>query len=105
MKLAWALGFLVVSLAHAQTKPTTAPTTLATGLGINIHFTHAAIGELEMIEDAGFRVARMDLTWAATEKEDGSYEFSAYDKLVADLEKHHIRPLLIFDYTHPKYDG
>src|SRR4051812_39664608 len=105
MELAWALGFVITSIAYAQTKPTTGPTTLPAGLGINIHFTHAAPGELEMIEDAGFRVARMDLTWAATEKDDGSYDFAAYDKLVGDLEKHHIRPILILDYTHPKYDA
>jgi hypothetical protein len=28
----------------------------------------------------------MDFTWAATEKEKGEYDFSAYDQLLADLE-------------------
>lgn len=68
---------------------------------MNIHFTDAQPGELAMIAAAGFRWVRMDLTWEATEKEPGQYDFSAYDRLVAGLEAHGLRALFILDYGHP----
>ena len=74
------------------------------GMGINIHFTEAKPGELEMLALAGFRWVRMDLTWAKTEKMPGIYDFSAYDKLLASLDRFHIRALLILDYTNILYD-
>jgi polysaccharide biosynthesis protein PslG len=74
------------------------------GLGVNIHFTDPAAGEMEMLAAAGFRTVRMDFVWSATEKEKGGYDFSAYDRLVAALEKHGIQPLLILDYSNRHYD-
>src|SRR5262245_59823485 len=73
------------------------------GLGVNIHFTEPQPGELEMIEAAGFKWIRTDLTWERTEREPGKYDFSAYDSLVAALEKHHLRALFILDYGNPLY--
>lgn len=74
------------------------------GTGVNIHFTDARPGELEMLSRAGFRWVRMDLTWARTETNPGVYDFSAYDRLLADLERFHLRALLILDYTNNFYD-
>jgi hypothetical protein len=74
------------------------------GMGVNIHFTDARPGELEMLSQAGFRWVRMDLTWAKTEKTAGAYDFSAFERLLASLDKFHIRALLILDYTNPLYD-
>ncbi len=75
------------------------------GLGVNIHFTDAKPGEMEMLAAAGFRTVRMDFTWSRVERERGKYDFSAFDRLVASLEKHGIRPMLILDYSSPHYDN
>ena len=75
------------------------------GLGVNIHFLDAKPGELEMLAQAGFRWIRMDFSWAATEREKGVYEFTAYDRLLASLDACHLRAVLILDYSNPHYDG
>jgi hypothetical protein len=74
------------------------------GLGVNIHFTDPKPGEMEMLAGAGFRIVRMDFAWDATEREKGRYDFSAYDRLLAALEPHKIRAMLIFDYSNRHYD-
>ncbi len=73
-------------------------------LGVNIHFTDAREGELEMLAAGGFRVARMDFAWDSTEKTKGVYDFSAYDRLVKGLEAHQVQGLFILDYSNPLYD-
>src|SRR5713226_4520425 len=75
------------------------------GLGVNIHFTDPRPGEIKMIADAGFRRVRMDFKWDATETEQGRYDFSSYDRLIASLEPHNIQALLILDYGNPLYDN
>jgi hypothetical protein len=57
-----------------------------------------------MIADAGFRWVRMDFKWDVTEKQQGRYDFSSYDRLIASLEPHNIHALLILDYGNPLYD-
>jgi hypothetical protein len=74
------------------------------GLGVNIHFTDPKPGELEMLAQGGFRWVRMDLAWDATEREKGRYDFAAYDRLLAGLEKHRLRAMLILDYSNRHYD-
>jgi hypothetical protein len=73
-------------------------------LGVNIHFTDPQPGELEMLARAGFRWVRMDFAWEGTEREKGRYDFQAYDRLLAALDKHRLRALLILDYSNPHYD-
>lgn len=75
------------------------------GLGVNIHFTDPRPGEMEMLAEAGFRWVRMDFAWGGTEREQGRYDFSAYDRLLAALEPHGIRALFILDYSNRHYDG
>ena len=75
------------------------------GMGVNIHFTDAPAAELEMLAGAGFRWVRMDLTWEKTEKQPGVYDFAAYDRLLASLDKFHIRALFILDYANRLYDN
>jgi len=75
------------------------------GMGVNIHFTDARPGELEMLSRAGFHWIRLDLAWNQIEKTREVYDFSAYDRLMASLDKFHIRALLILDYTNGLYDG
>lgn len=77
---------------------------LPDGLGVNIHFTDPRPGEMEMLA-AAFRWVRMDLIWEATEREKGVYDFSAYDRLAAALDRHGVRALFILDYGNRLYDG
>lgn len=74
------------------------------GLGVNIHFTDPRPGEMEMLAAAGFRWIRMDFAWGGTEREKGRYDFQAYDRLLAAMEKHKIRGLWILDYSNRHYD-
>jgi hypothetical protein len=73
-------------------------------LGVNIHFTDPQPGELEMLARAGFRWVRMDFAWEGTEREKGKYDFRPYERLLAALEKHRLRAVLILDYSNPHYD-
>ena len=74
------------------------------GLGVNIHFTDPRPGEMEMLAAAGFRWIRMDFAWEGTEREKGKYDFGAYDRLMATLDKHRIRAMFILDYANRNYD-
>ena len=78
---------------------------LPDGLGVNIHFTAPAPGEVKMIAEAGFRWVRMDFKWDATETEKGRYDFTAYERLLRELEAYKIRALFILDYGNPLYDN
>ena len=73
-------------------------------LGVNIHFTSPREGEMKSLAAAGFRWIRMDFNWGSTERIQGQYDFSAYDKLLAALEPQGIRALLILDYSNKLYD-
>jgi hypothetical protein len=73
-------------------------------LGVNIHFTHAVPGELEMIAELGIKWVRMDFFWEVTEKKKGEYNFEAYEHLIKNLEAHGLRALFILDYGNPLYD-
>ena len=92
--------------AAAAAQPAWPPglTVVPEGLGVNIHFTDPKPGEMEMLAAAGFRFVRMDFGWDATERDKGRYDFSAYDRLLAALEPHKIRAMLILDYSHRHYD-
>jgi hypothetical protein len=75
------------------------------GLGVNIHFTNPRPGEIAMLAAGGFRWVRMDLTWSATERQPGQYDFSAYDTLMNALQPYGIRALFILDYGNHLYDN
>lgn len=70
-------------------------------LGVNIHFTRGAPGEVDLLAATGFRIVRMDFTWGGVERQVGTYDFSAYDRLVADMDARGVRILFILDYGHP----
>jgi hypothetical protein len=74
------------------------------GMGVNIHFIDAKPGELEMLSRAGFHWVRMDCSWGRIEKKPGAYDFSDYDRLLASLDRFHIRAVLILDYGNDLYD-
>ncbi len=52
---------------------------LPASLGINIHFVTGNERQLDLIAAAGFKFARMDFLWSATELAKGKYDWSAYD--------------------------
>jgi hypothetical protein len=80
--------------------------TVDQSLGVNIHFIDPRSGEIEMIAKGGFRWVRTDFVWALTERERGQYDFSAYDRLLQQLDAFHIHAFFIFDYGNPLYtDG
>jgi len=68
--------------------------------GTNIHWTSGAPGEAAMLARA-YKVARMDLGWASIEKAGacGTYDYSAYDALLAEMEENGVRPYWILDYN------
>ena len=99
--LAWFLSWLPRSTIAGELPSPVVPD----GVGVNIHFTDPRPGEMEMLAQSGIRWVRMDLDWSETEREKGVYDFSAYDRLLAALEPHGIRAMLILDYANPHYDG
>ncbi|OQW97372.1 MAG: hypothetical protein BWK77_01875 [Verrucomicrobia bacterium A1] len=72
--------------------------------GYNIHFTDPKPGEMEMIAASGAKWVRMDFTWGATERQPGVYDFTAYERLMAALDRQGIRALFILDYANRLYD-
>lgn len=94
---------LLVALAGAQSA--TFDPTIPAGQGVNIHFTTPRPGELEMLSAAGFTWVRTDLTWRATERTPGSYDFSAYDRLWSALTQRGLHAIFTLDYGNPLYDG
>ncbi len=97
------LAAALCSSAALGAAPALPPLAPADGLGVNIHFTDPQPGEMEMIAAAGFKWVRMDLFWSDTERAKGKYDFSAYDRLLAALDKQKMHALLILDYGNPLY--
>ncbi len=58
---------------------------------------------MEMLAAAGFKWVRMDFGWAGTERQHGEYDFSAYGRLVTNLDRHKPRAVFILDYGNPLY--
>ena len=100
-----ALLVLTATLAAAgPSHPSLPGPTVPDGVGVNIHFTDAQPGEMDMLASTGFRWVRMDFAWAATERERGRYDFAAYDRLMQALDSHGLRALFILDYGNALYE-
>ncbi|MBP7428281.1 MAG: cellulase family glycosylhydrolase [Candidatus Hydrogenedentes bacterium] len=74
------------------------------GVGVNIHFYAGNENDLALLEESGLGIVRMDISWAGGETSPGVYDFSHYDRLVADMAARGIRILFILDYGNPLYD-
>lgn len=73
------------------------------GFGINIH-THASFPyTLRPQKDVGFTVVRTNLYWYQVEKEKGKYEWRDYDKLMLEMKKQGLRPLLVLSFSNSLY--
>ena len=92
------------AVSAAGPHPALPPSGTMDGLGVNIHFTDERPGEMEMLAEGGFRWIRMDFGWGGTEREKGQYNFSAYERLMAALQKHQIRAVFILDYSNSLYE-
>jgi len=77
-----------------------APARVGDAFGTNIHWTSAQPGEARLLS-AAYRVARMDLNWGSIETAGacGTYDFQAYDTLLAEMEAVGVRPYWILDYN------
>ena len=73
--------------------------------GAEIHFIHPDYKEVAQLAASGVRFVRMDLFWHEVEQEEGRYDFSGYDALVAALAAHDMRLVFILDYGNALYDG
>lgn len=60
----------------------------ASVLGVNAHIPSSAA--VQRMADAGVGWARIDFVWAFIEPRRGEYDWSLYDRVVADLEHHGI---------------
>ncbi len=87
----------------ASPKALPPPGQVPDSFGVNIHFTGAPARDLDAMQQAGFRWARMDFVWDAVEKTKGVYNFAAYDALLAGLTAHKMKPLFILDYGNDLY--
>ena len=73
-------------------------------LGVNIHFSEPREHDLSLIAAAGFRTIRMDLVWAAVEREKGQYDFASYKALTEAMRARDMTPLYILDYSNKLYE-
>ena len=78
---------------------------VTSGLGVNTHFVDPKPGVLEMIEAAGLHMIRVDFSWNDTERQQHVYDFSGYDRLLREMDIHHLRAMFILDYGNPLYEN
>lgn len=102
------LGLLVVVFglsfnAHSSTD-SLPPFRVSDCLGVNIHFLEPQEKDLAPIQQAGFKMIRMDFGWASVERQKGEYDYSAYRRLTEALRKRNIVPIYILDYSNPLYE-
>lgn len=98
---AYALFVSAASIAHAGPRALL-DAAFPAPFGVNIHYTDGAPGETAMLGKA-YRVVRMDFIWSATERAKGVYDFSAYDRLLRELDAQGLTPLFILDYGNDVY--
>jgi len=100
-RIAWVWLFTFPWLAAADEIP--APV-LPAGVGVNIHFVSGHGRDLDLIAAAGFKFVRMDFIWDSIERKPGQYDWSNYDRLLADLDQRGLRAILILDYSNPLHE-
>ena len=93
------LLFPLVAFSAELPKPV-----IPAGVGVNIHFVQGHQRDLDLIQAAGFKFVRMDFDWHAIERNKGEYDWSVYDELTRNLERHGLRAIYIFDYSNPLYE-
>lgn len=79
--------------------------TIGSTSGVSIHSLSDPDAELAEAAAAGLAYARIDLSWASTERVPGRYDWSGTDPRVAAIARHGLRPVLILAYGNPLYDA
>src|SRR5262245_5178061 len=79
--------------------------TVPEGVGVDIHFADPQPGEMKMLVASGVRWVRMDFKWSDIERVKGQYDFSASDRLMAKLDEHKMRAVLILCCRNKFYDN
>jgi len=76
------------------------------GFGVNTHLTGRSLIDVDLINDAGFKVVRQDIYWEKVEKEKGIFDFATpgYDDLTDELIDKGIRPYYILAYSNKLYE-
>lgn len=79
--------------------------TVTDGLGVSIHLG-VTEKDIQLIADSGVKWARIDILWSQVETNKGEYDFknTGYDELNGLLNKYHIRPYYILDYSNQLYE-
>ncbi len=97
------LSAAVVAASAAVMVFADAPRPIWSGTGVNIQFTSAQRGEIELLAKGGFRYTRSVLAWGETETAPGKYDFSKYEGLLRDLKVKGIRPIFCLSGSNSGY--
>ncbi|MES5263864.1 cellulase family glycosylhydrolase [Priestia aryabhattai] len=75
------------------------------GLGASI-YQKSTQQDIKLLADAGFKWARVDMTWSRIEETRGEYDFvnSGYDKLNEQMMDEGIQPYYMLGYGNPLYE-
>jgi hypothetical protein len=119
MKVAFVLPFVLACFLTVDARAVDFPSgDVPSNVGVQIHFLPnssepAPLRVLDLIQDAGFHIIRIDFAWQYIEATRGQYNCSQYDQLFAQCAARGIRlmPVLCFantlygDPTKPAYYG
>ncbi len=88
--------------AKEQPASKTGPKGNSPGLGFNVHIM-GSDQDWDAIKAAGVNLIRKDFVWTEIERSKGEYNFSAYDRMLDNLDKRGMLTLFILDYRNPLY--
>lgn len=89
-----------VYTAHSRHATTSAVSSFTSYVGLNTHFIQPEPGEFDMMEGAGVRWIRTDISWQAVEPvKGGPYNFSSFDTLFAQLKQRSMGIIGILGYV------
>lgn len=103
-RLTAALAVVLMTVAASVQAASLPGPTIPSNVGVNIHFTRGNTQSLDLMAAAGIRVVRMDFVWSTTETSKGSYDWSAYDELLGNLEARGLQPYFILDFSNALYE-
>lgn len=97
------LSAAVVAASAAVMVFADAPRPVWPGTGVNIQFTSAPKGELELLTKGGFKYTRSLVAWQDTEPAPGKYDFSKFEGLLRDLKSKGVRPIFCLSGSNSAY--
>lgn len=94
------------AVQRVEARPSTIrPAVGLSGLGMAVHLKHMQVTpeQVERFKKAGLKHVRVDITWNATEKVKGEYDWSYYDQRLAVIAAAGIQPILMLGYSNDLY--